>query len=170
MSTSSSLPPVSASPDDLRAVIEAFEERTVVVQGLASEVTALVGEVRNLRTVVTHRPPRREVERNRRRSVLAVAIWSVLLVLLLDQHTEACGPGVEAKNIINKTSNATPVYCTVLFPFHTHDDDVKWPSDRAFLGMGLYALIASGGILWVVRPSRRVREEEQDEEVEDAAR
>ena len=178
MSTPSSPPPDSADPDDLKRVLGAFEERTEVVEALATEVTSLVGEVRGLRAAVAHRPPRREIERKRRLMGLAVAAWSVMLILAHDQHVEACGSGVEAKAVIERYStdpaptreeiiaaakDATPDYCTYLFPIHTHDDDAEWPNHRAVVGILGYAVLFGGALTWATRPSRRTREEESAE-------
>ena len=76
-------PPASAQPDDLKAVLGAFEDRTAVVESLATEVTSLVQEVRSLRVAVAHRPPRREIERKRRLTGVAVAAWSLALIFAL---------------------------------------------------------------------------------------
>lgn len=174
-------PPPSGGPDgDLKSVLEAFESRTIVVEVLASEVTSLVAEVRGLRTALAHRPPRREIERKRRFTAVAVALWSLALIFVHDAHVERCAPGSRAAAVVDGFLSGesdperlralgradTPFLCDASFPFHPHATPPEKSSAASVLGLALYAAAFGGALWWAAHPGGMTRRQEEEEIVE----
>lgn len=177
-------PPTSGGTDgDPQAILTAFEERTVVVEALADEVTSLVTEVRGLRAALARRPPRREVERKRRLTALAVAVWSLLLIFVHDVHVEHCGPGSRTEAVVQAFLNGEDDFerlraasmpdsaflCDLTFPLHSHDSPPREAAPAIILGVVLYGAAITGGVWWAMHPGGMTRRDEAEEAEEVAA-
>lgn len=179
--------PLQGTPDDLRDVLAAFEARTAVVEGLATEVRTLVGEVTSLRVAVESRPSRQEVDRKRRRTIFWLVIFGIVLVFLQDTHTERCGPGSRAEAVIDLVvdgkvddvggigkaiaNESSSPWCDAFTPFHGHDLDQQSATGAyTYVGWAAYLVGISAFYLWTERPWLYRRDEESPNDMPERRR
>lgn len=157
----------------LQAILDAVMVRNEALERLSLVLAANTAEMHRIQVLLDTRPTKEDVSYHRRKSFAVVVLITLALVFGLDQHTEQCGPGAEAKKAIayvldhpgdlynvedlrKSTEGVTPFYCTITVPIHVHDDSAKWPNNRVFIGLGLYGVLFAGLVGWVLRSRKRM--------------
>lgn len=174
--------PISDEADGptLQAILDAVIERgeqqertTAALNGLSLIMADNTRELRRVQNLMDTRPIKEDVAFNRRKNFVAMLFLILGVIFLHDEHVEHCGPGAEAKAIINYVlstpgeveidelrkvgKDATPYQCGVTFPFHAHDDEEEWPTSANLLGLALYGGLALALGSWVGLAHRNLR-------------
>ncbi len=165
----------SADGPSLQAILDAVMVRSEAIDRLMEIIESNTAELRRTQEVLDNRPTKEDVAYHRRKTLVSLILFGVFVIFVHDQHLERCGPGVEAKAVIatylntqaedreqirdrlaEASKQATPEYCTVVFPLHVHDDEADWPNYRAIFGMSLYAGLFTGLFFWLRASYRRM--------------
>lgn len=161
-------------PEDLRRMLEAFDERNAVAAQheetmgrLVESVTTLSLAVQVLRVEVSRRPTRRQVDHRRRLSLAIIVGLIVLTAGLGTLHTDKCGPGARAERAVAALSAGVrdpdllarageptdTALCDLLVPTARHGAQ-PYPNRWTWLGAAGYLLAGLVLAVWAAGPRR----------------